>query len=383
LNQSIEKASKEKQQMKINQISFAVVATIAMSAASLHAASSDAGSTTNSTDAMTALFGDPVVATGTGVQVKRSDLDTDLTAVKSEYAAQGRQLPPEALTQYEAQILMQLIDVQLLMQNATAADKAEGSKKVDAAMDSLRQRAGSQETLDMQLRAAGTTEKQFRDRIGQQATALAVEQRVLGPNVTASEIQKFYEDHSADFEQPETVHVRHILFMTIDPTTRAPLSDDAVQAKRKQADDVLKRARAGEDFSKLAQQYSEDPTTKEKGGDLPPFSHGQMVPEFDEAAFSLTNNQISDVVKTVYGYHIIKMVGKTPAKKLALTDVVPPSNETISDKIKNYLIQKNFAPAYLEKLNKAANVKIVDQDLNAAVESLLTQSKTNALPVGK
>ena len=71
------------------------------------------------------------------------------------------------------------------------------------------------------------------------------------------------------------------------------------------------------------QQYSEDPGSKDNGGELPAFPRGQMVPEFEAAAFSLTNNQISDVVTTQYGYHIIQLLGKTPAKKLALTDKVP------------------------------------------------------------
>lgn len=366
--------------MNMKQIFSAVMAVGVMASTSIYAATSDAGqgSTTNSGDAMTALFGDPVIASGTGVSVKRSELDSELTSVKAEYAAQGREIPAEALPAVQAQILMGLIDVQLLDQNATAADKESGTKKVDKAMAELLKSTGSQETLDMRLRAAGTSEAQFRSKLTQQATAQAVEMRVLGPSVTQAQIQKFYDDHAASFEVPEQAHVRHILFMTMDPTTREPLAEDAIQAKKKQADEVLKRARAGEDFSKLAQQYSEDPTTKAKGGELPPFSHGQMVPEFDEAAFSLTNNQISDVVKTVYGYHIIQMESKTPAKKLALTDVVPPSDQTIADYIKTMLVQKNYAPDYLEKLKKSADVKILDPDLNAAVESLAAMSKTNA-----
>ncbi len=80
------------------------------------------------------------------------------------------------------------------------------------------------------------------------------------------------------------------------------------------------------------------------------FTHGQMVPEFDAAAFSLTNNQISDVVTTEYGYHIIKLLDKTPAKKLALTDKVPPSDTaTLSDEIKDFLTRQKLqeqAPEY-------------------------------------
>jgi parvulin-like peptidyl-prolyl isomerase len=204
---------------------------------------------------------------------------------------------------------------------------------------------------------------------------------VLNVVVTPADIQKFYTDHPSDFEQPEMVHVRHILLMTIDPTTHQPLSDDAVKAKRKEADDVLMKARSGEDFAKLAQQYSEDPSTKDKGGELAAFPRGQMLPEFEAAAFSLTNNQISDVVTTMYGYHIIKFIDKTPAKTLKLTDTVPGTDEVITDRIKEVISQQKtgeLAPAYLASLKKAAGVQILDPDLSAAVESL---SNTNAVPV--
>lgn len=373
--------------MKVKQIFLAAIAATAIVAPSLSAATPDA-SLSKTNDAMTALFGDPAVATGTGFQIKRSDLDAVLTGIKSAYEARGQQIPPEQMTRLEAQMLERLIDIQLLLQKANDADKATGAKKADAAMATLLDKAGSQETLNMQLKAAGTTEADLRAKVSQEATAMTALQRELGVTASAADVQKFYEGHPSDFEEPEMVHVRHILFMTIDPTTREPLSDDAVQAKRKEADDVLKRARSGEDFAKLAQQYSEDPTTKDKGGDLPPFPHGQMVPEFDAAAFSLTNNQISDVVKTMYGYHIIKMVDKTPAKKLALTDTVPSSAPpvTVSSKINDYLVQQKtdqLAPPYLAKLKKADDVKILDPDLSAALAAMEAMASTNSVPADK
>lgn len=335
---------------------------------------------TNATDEMTALFGDPVLAKGTGVQVKRSDLDQVVTGFKAAAEARGEQITPEQLSQLEAQMLERLIDIQLLMQNANDADKADGVKKAEDAMATLKERAGSQETLDMQLKATGTSEDQLLAKVTQEATAMAALQRILGVTVTADDIQKFYDSHPADFEQPEMVHVRHILLMTMDPTTRQPLSDDAVQAKRKEADDLEKRAQAGEDFAKMAAEYSDDPTTKDKGGELPPFGRGQMLPEFEAAAFALTNNEVSPVVTTMYGYHIIKFIDRTPAKKLQLTDVIAPSTETISDRIKDALTQQKTdaaAPAYLDTLKKNAGVQILDPDLNAAIQAM---SNTNATP---
>jgi len=373
--------------MKLKRTLFAAIAATAISLPFAHADApntmSTASSTNSTTDDITALFGDPVLAKGTGVEVKRSDVDQILSGIKSQYMQQGREIPPDTLTRLEAEMLERLIDIQLLLQNSNDADRADGAKKADAAMATLLERSGgSQEMLDKQLEALGTTEADLRKKVTQEATAMATLERVLGVSVSSADIQKFYDAHPADVEQPEMVHVRHILFMTIDPTTHTPLSEDVIEAKHKQAEDILGRARAGEDFAKLAEQYSDDPTTKEKGGDLPPFSHGQMLPEFEAAAFALTNNEISDVVQTQYGYHIIQLLGKTPAKKLALTDKVPGTDTTVSDRIKEVLAQEKtdqLAPPYLNKLKKAANVQILDPDLNAAVEQL---SETNAVPAG-
>jgi peptidyl-prolyl cis-trans isomerase C len=187
-----------------------------------------------------------------------------------------------------------------------------------------------------------------------------------------AEAKQFYDDtnNSADFEQPEMVHVRHILLLTMDPVTRAPLTADQQQAKRKQIDDLLKRIRGGADFAALAKQYSEDPNSKDNNNEMTLVRGNPGIPtEVEAAAFSLTNNQVSDVITTAYGYHIIKLLDKTPAKKLALTDKVPLSDMTVAAKVKDYLTQQKnekLAPAYLEKLRKAADVQILDAGLKAA-----------------
>ena len=221
-----------------------------------------------------------------------------MTGLKSAAAAHGQTIPPAQLTQIEGQLLDRLIQVQLLLQKATAADKSNGVQRADLQMKALLERAGSQEVLDRQLKAVGMTPAELRTKVTQESTAQAVLTRELNVTVTDAEVKKFYDDHPADFEQPEMVHVRHILLMTMDPVTRAPLPADQQKAKKKQIDDILKRIRGGADFATLAKQYSEDPGSKDNGGELPPFPRGQMVPEFEAAAFSLTNNQVSDVVTT-------------------------------------------------------------------------------------
>jgi parvulin-like peptidyl-prolyl isomerase len=366
-----------KKQMKLIFPAAFAVALFALprvNAASANAATNAPASTAtnvNSQAAMTALFGDPVIAKGNGFEIKRSELDAVMMGVKSTAAARGQTIPPGQLTQIESQLLGRLIQDQLLLQKATDADRTNGVQKASLQMNMLLERFGSQEVLERQMKAVGLTVAELRSKITQENTAQAVKIRELNVTVTDAEVKQYYDDtnHLADFEQPEMIHVRHILLMTMDPVTRTPLAADQQKAKQKQMDDLLKRIRGGADFAALAKQYSEDPGSKDNGGELPAFPHGQMVPEFEAAAFSLTNNQVSDVITSAYGYHIIKLLDKTPAKKLTLTDKVPLSDVTIASRVKDFLTQQKtekLAPAYLEKLKKAADVQILDADLKAA-----------------
>ena len=130
--------------------------------------------------------------------------------------------------------------------------------------------------------------------------------------VTPQDVQRYYEDNEAQYSTPEEVRASHILLKTEG-------KDDA--AVKKEAEDVLAKAKAGADFAELATKYSEDDSNKDKGGDLGFFPKGQMVPEFDAVAFAMQPGQISDLVKTQFGYHIIKMVERKPATKRTLDEV--------------------------------------------------------------
>ena len=328
----------------------------------------------NPNAAMAALFGDPVIAQGKGFTIKQSELDEVTAAIKANYAAHGQTIPEDQLTQYEAMALNEFIDTKLLLQQANDADRAQGQQEADKAVTELTKEAGSLDALELRLKGSGKTLDQFRSQLADSTTANAALVRELGVSVSDADIKAFYDAHPSDFEQPEQVTVRHILFMTIDPTTHAPLSDDQKQAKLKQAQDVLKQLRDGADFAALATRYSDDPGSKENGGLLPAFGHGEMVAPFEAAAFSLTNNQISDIVTTEYGYHIIKLLDKTPAHKIELAKV--------SDNIKSYLLRQKLAPLaprYLLKLKQDADVQILDDNLKQAVAAV-DASSTNPPP---
>jgi len=350
-------------------LSTALLAGVISATAATRPVVTPAETNANPETAMKALFGDPTIVKAKGFEIKQSELDQVLTGAKAAAAARGQHLPPE----YSAAILNQLITIDALLQKATDADRAAGKVEADDQYAKLVKQFGSQEALDRQLKAAGMTAAELRTKATQEAVAKAALKRELDIKATADEAKAFYDKHSADFEQPEMVHVRHILLMTVDPETHQSLSTNAVAAKRKQIDDILKQIRDGGDFAALAEKYSEDPGSKVNGGELPEFARGQMVPEFEATAFSMTNNQVSDVVTTQYGYHIIKLLGKTPAKKYDYTDTLPKIDKTVAEVCKGEVEAqkiKELAPDYIKKLRSDLNVDIVDPSLKALDESI-------------
>ena len=139
-----------------------------------------------------------------------------------------------------------------------------------------------------------------------------------------------YQANIQQYEVPDQVHVEHILFKTVGQP------DAAVEEIKKKAEEVLKEARKGAKFDELAKKYSEDPGSKDKGGDLGWIRKGQTVPEFEKAAFSLQPGQISDLVRTQYGFHIIKVLEKQTAHTKPFEEVKDsiraPLQLTMADK---------------------------------------------------
>jgi peptidyl-prolyl cis-trans isomerase D len=131
-------------------------------------------------------------------------------------------------------------------------------------------------------------------------------------SVTPREVEASYNQNIQQYQTPEQVRASHILLNTE--------GKDAA-AVRRQAEDLLAKVKAGADFAALAKQYSEDEASKAAGGDLDYFGRGRMVPEFEEAAFALEPGQVSDIVQTQYGFHIIKVVDKRPASTRSLDEV--------------------------------------------------------------
>ena len=315
-------------------------------------------------DKIAELFGDPVIAKGTGMEIKRSDLDAAVMGVKASGAARGQQPGPEQSLLIERQVLERLIQIQLLNKQAIESDRTKGKEEAEKRRAIILKRAGSEENLIRQLKSVGMTAEELIRKMTEEAIAEAVVVRELKADATDADAKKYYDEYPARFEQPEMVRASHILLATVELETRAPLSDEKKQTKKKLAEELLKRARAGEDFAKLAKEYTDDTGSREHGGEYT-FPREQMVPEFSAAAFALATNEISEIITTQYGYHIIKLSEKIPARKIELAKV----NDDVKDMLRRQNLEK-VLPDYIKKIQEEAKVEVLDEKLKKAGEML-------------
>ena len=166
--------------------------------------------------------------------------------------------------------------------------------------------------------------------------------------VSEEDIKAYYESHKDEFKTPEMVRSRHILIKT-DPSA----SDNDKKKAKEKAEEILKKIKAGEDFAKLASDVSDDTGSKPKGGELGFFPKGRMVKSFEDAAFSLKPGEVSGIVETQFGYHIIKVEEK---KEPGMEPF-----DTAKEKIKQKLLQertKTKVTEFIEKAMKEANIEV-------------------------
>lgn len=139
--------------------------------------------------------------------------------------------------------------------------------------------------------------------------------------VTQADLQRYYNQHQDEYRVPEEVKVRHILIKTPPPGPNGKPDEQAVAAARAKAEDMLKKLKAGGNFAELAKKYSEDPGSAKQGGELGWITRGRTVPEFEKAAFSLPKGEISGLVQTSFGFHIIQVEDKQQAHMKTLDEV--------------------------------------------------------------
>ncbi len=313
---------------------------------------------------------DKLVLTINGVPVKSGEVESRIDNTMKMQMGQRRSrtagnLPADALKAQrermrrgvvEGLIIETLIDqkVKELKIKVTEED-VEG-----AVQDILTKNNTTLEKFEEQLGKMGVTLEvvrgQLRRRVGL-VKLLESEMKAAGEpfEATEAEAKKFYDTNQKRYG--ESVRASHILI-------KADLKDEKAKAEaRKKIEDLLKRAQAGEDFAELAKQYSEDPGGKNTGGEYV-FGRGRMVPPFEQAAFSLEVDQISDIVETMHGYHIIKLSEKMPAKSFddAKADILKNLGEQKKSAYWRTKLQKKYrsqaklewSPGEKERIDKAS-----------------------------
>lgn len=182
--------------------------------------------------------------------------------------------------------------------------------------------------------------------------------------VTDEEIEEYYKNNISEFEVPEKVKVSHIL-IAID----SDASENVKAEKKKQAEQILYKVKAGENFAELAQQFSDDSATKKRGGVLGFFPRGSKSTEIEEVAFNLKKGEVSDIVLTDKGYHIIKLLDKKEGTTRSLEDSRKKIKNRLTQQKKNEAIQR-----LLEDLKAKTKVVIYEETLKEIAGQSQTQT---------
>jgi peptidyl-prolyl cis-trans isomerase D len=210
------------------------------------------------------------------------------------------------------------------------------------------------------------------------AKYIAINTSAVPVTVTDGEIKQYYNDHADQYKVPERVHVRHILIKTPPPDPDGKVDQKALDGAKSKAEDILKQLKNGGNFEELAKKNSDDPGSAAKGGELPPFQHGAMVPEFEQAAFALqSKGQLSGLVKSQYGFHIIQLMDKEPEHTKPLeevrSEIESMKKQQKQSQAADELARTVEAQATTQGLDKAAaarNLKVETSDWFANTDSL-------------
>lgn len=303
---------------------------------------------------------DKVAVTVNGVDIIESEIEKRIRPQLDMIAKQAKQLPPTFAEQYKKQLrqqaleqaLEQLIREKLLDESVKEANIVVSEGEVISALEKMvsAQKPLSLEDLKKQIESSGQSFDEIKQRVRKGLAYQKVfEAQCAGKiNVTEDDARKYYDENPKRFETPEQIRASHIL---IKP--RLDLNTDPNEAKAKakaKTQDLLKQIKDGADFAELAKANSDCPSAA-NGGDLGFFPRGKTTAPFDKAAFELEVEQISDVVETEYGFHIIKLTDHKDAGVVSF--------EQAKDDIIKQIIQQKQAELvedYIKSLKTKANI---------------------------
>jgi len=280
--------------------------------------------------------------------ITQADLDREVGVFQQRLMSQGKVLNESQLLETKKRVLEGLINVELLYQEAQKQGTEVSDEAIKKQLGNVKSRFPNEDEFKKSLSKMNVTESLLISHIKR---ALIVQQFIdekYAQSVTVSEkeTRAYYDANPAAFKQPEQVKASHILIKV------SPQADEPQKAAaRKKIEVAQQRVKKGEDFAAVAKEVSQGPSG-ERGGDLGYFRRGQMMKPFEEAAFALKPGEVSVIVETSFGYHLIKLFDKKPEGTLAY--------EEIKDKIQPYLKQKKVreqVDLYVAELRGKAKVE--------------------------
>ena len=288
-----------------------------------------------------------VVARVNGEPVKKADFERMLKTLE---ARAGQPIPADQRDRVLRDALDQLITYTLLSQESQKRGVKIETAEIDAKMGQLQSQFPTQEAFEKALKDRGMTAESLRKdaTVDLSVTKLMDAEVATLPAPSDAEAREFYDKNQDKFKEEEQVRASHILVRVDEKADAA-----AKQKARAEIDGVLKKVKGGADFAKLAQEHSQDGSAAQ-GGDLNYFGKGRMVPAFDKVAFELKPGQVSDVVQTQFGYHIIKVVDRKAGR------TVPFDEAQV--KIKDYLAgqkKQQHADTFIESLKKKSKIEVL------------------------
>jgi peptidyl-prolyl cis-trans isomerase C len=257
-----------------------------------------------------------VLARVNGDEITRAEFEQNVRNIEGRA---GREVPAEQRDEVLRGLLDEMVAVRLLQQEAARRQLTVENARLEAAMKQLRSQFPTEAAFKQALVAQKMSLDDLRKEARQNLVVTDMLEQEVGKQIEVkpSDVSAFYEKNPDRFQQPEALRASHVLVLLPQGADEA-----AKAAARAKAEMVLKKARAGADFAALARAHSDD-ASKQRGGDLGFFPKGQMVPAFEAAAFALQPNQISDVVETPFGFHVIKVTERRPARTVPFAEAAP------------------------------------------------------------
>lgn len=293
-----------------------------------------------------------VVAKVNGKAISGEQYKKLFKQMESSPAAGGQQgFSAEDPKAFKERVLERLITVEVLSQKAEQLKVEAEPQELEQKIQEIQQSVGGQQALRDALDAHGLSMEELKADIQRSMRIQKLLDKEVFQKVTVDqgEIKGFYDSNPQVFQVPEQVRARHIIVR---------VKEGASETDKKQARDAIQKAadriKKGESFEEVAKQVSQDGTAQ-RGGDLGYFSRGQMVPEFEKAAFGLEKGKVSPVVETQFGYHLIKVEDKRGARTLSFQEVEP--------RIAEFLRQQKGEEqlkAYVDGLRGQAKIERVD-----------------------